>query len=779
MEKNIEFTFRTREEIISDIKALIRNPGYIYSLCLILFEDFHMSLEKLGTINYRERMSVKEASFILGYLIQDNIDCSYPESVEILLKNKKRTYELLEELHNTFHYPQREMIQEMLSKQQKGENIEPPFSKFNFFTKDGSMQEAIFYSGDGVYDIQYLEYLPLKYRYDEEWLNGKRGFLFKQVINITNSIKRIQQEKANRVELVDLRDYELQKSLKKTIKGKNKDKQLEEMLTRMEFVQFYSLFPPVPDNSELSESEKENFWKNNWNVFYDNLLNLFLLDNIQLSEIEGIDNYLSNFGLKHGEFNKSFKTIGDFNIINSKPIIQLSNDKWFLPVFYLLAEAIYESPYYWMLEDNEYKSKALYNRGKVGEEIVCDLLRPVFGNNNVFPSVKIKKTKEITATDIDVLCLVGNKALCVQVKSKKMTIAARRGEIDALANDFKGAFQNAYEQGITCCKYLESRECKFQDENGNELAIPEYIKDVYILGVTTENFSAIPYCSFVLFNKEDTNPTPLFLSVFDLELVAHYLKNPYDFMYYIRQRTLLMDYFRADEEIIFLGYHLLHKLWRDPKYDYISLCTDFGSAIDRNYYPYKLGLSDKLPIETDGIANAWRNAEFEQLCKELRDKNIPGTIDIIFALYDLNSEARDNLLKFIIQTKQKTQQDRSVHSFVLPIDKQLGISFVSVNSMSKDDLETKTSVYAHIRKYISKADCWLGLGSYPFSDNIIDCFYYDPSPWKYNAQDEQACAEFKGLHKTKYLPINNKKKLGRNELCPCGSGKKYKKCCGR
>jgi preprotein translocase subunit SecA len=34
--------------------------------------------------------------------------------------------------------------------------------------------------------------------------------------------------------------------------------------------------------------------------------------------------------------------------------------------------------------------------------------------------------------------------------------------------------------------------------------------------------------------------------------------------------------------------------------------------------------------------------------------------------------------------------------------------------------------------------------------------------------------------------INNKKvkpqdlnNIGRNDLCPCGSGKKYKKCCGR
>ena len=26
--------------------------------------------------------------------------------------------------------------------------------------------------------------------------------------------------------------------------------------------------------------------------------------------------------------------------------------------------------------------------------------------------------------------------------------------------------------------------------------------------------------------------------------------------------------------------------------------------------------------------------------------------------------------------------------------------------------------------------------------------------------------------------IDTSKKIGRNELCPCGSGKKYKKCCG-
>ncbi|WP_206154721.1 SEC-C metal-binding domain-containing protein [Clostridium beijerinckii] len=29
------------------------------------------------------------------------------------------------------------------------------------------------------------------------------------------------------------------------------------------------------------------------------------------------------------------------------------------------------------------------------------------------------------------------------------------------------------------------------------------------------------------------------------------------------------------------------------------------------------------------------------------------------------------------------------------------------------------------------------------------------------------------------LPIKNDPKIGRKDSCPCGSGKKYKKCCGK
>jgi preprotein translocase subunit SecA len=36
----------------------------------------------------------------------------------------------------------------------------------------------------------------------------------------------------------------------------------------------------------------------------------------------------------------------------------------------------------------------------------------------------------------------------------------------------------------------------------------------------------------------------------------------------------------------------------------------------------------------------------------------------------------------------------------------------------------------------------------------------------------------KGEQAEAQKPLKKGKKIGRNEPCPCGSGKKYKKCCG-
>ena len=42
---------------------------------------------------------------------------------------------------------------------------------------------------------------------------------------------------------------------------------------------------------------------------------------------------------------------------------------------------------------------------------------------------------------------------------------------------------------------------------------------------------------------------------------------------------------------------------------------------------------------------------------------------------------------------------------------------------------------------------------------------------------EDAAAQAQYLRQNKHTIVRDNKKIGRNEPCPCGSGKKYKNCC--
>lgn len=64
--------------------------------------------------------------------------------------------------------------------------------------------------------------------------------------------------------------------------------------------------------------------------------------------------------------------------------------------------------------------------------------------------------------------------------------------------------------------------------------------------------------------------------------------------------------------------------------------------------------------------------------------------------------------------------------------------------------------------------------------NMLDAkaeWLYNLPQWKTLLTDEERRAVKADYNKTK--TVVKPKKIGRNEPCPCGSGKKYKNCCGR
>jgi len=770
---------RDSKEIINDLKKLVKSVGYIYTLCLIVMDDFHFEAENMHKVNYRARLNKNEVSFLCGLLIQESISLTKPESPFILTELKKRTYSLMEELHTSINKPIIDKMKHII----ENKDSRVYHDKKDFFGGENSFIEPIFYSGDGIYDFQYLEYLDKKYKYDELWLRDNKAFKFNETIKIVSQIKLLHQEKIGKVNFFWLKENKekIIKDLKKnkSVPKEGRNKKIEEYLSMMEFFQFFELFNT--ENHLKKSLLPEQITESGWNSFYDGILDLLSVSPNDFDSSLNIKGFLKNFSisLESNDINKQFKNIGDFNLFASKPIIELKSKKFFIPISYSLYEAVYESPYYWMLEDKEYQGKLSFNRGKVGEEITYEMLAKVFGESRVFQSVRIESKKGQDESDIDVLCVLGSKALCVQVKSKKLTQLSRKGSFEQLQKDFKGAVQDAYGQGIVCRESILKNTATFYNSEGDKIILSEDIEEVYILGITTENYPTLTHQTSVLLEKDANSPHPLFLTIFDLELVLFYLDNPYNFLYYVRQRIDLMDYFKADEEIHFLGYHLINKLFKNNKADFEYIDTSLGQLIDRNFYPYKLGI--ELSSKNDRIKNRWMNKDFETLCRQLETLNSPKTTDVIFHLLDWSEEARDNLMRLINETKAKTRNDRSMHSFTVmagPNLSSFGLSFVSWSDNNSPELMELLLNYSRVRKYKSKADFWIGLGCTMDSDNFVTEFVFNDEKWKYDADLEEKVKDgFGSKSKAKFVRFGSK--VGRNDPCPCSSGKKYKHCCGR
>jgi hypothetical protein len=270
------------------------------------------------------------------------------------------------------------------------------------------------------------------------------------------------------------------------------------------------------------------------------------------------------------------------------------------------------------------------------------------------------------------------------------------------------------------------------------------------------------------------------MSFFDLEVVAHYLNNPYDFLYYINQRITLSENIIAENELIFLSYHLQKKLALDNGMSFLAVDSSLGGDIDRDYYPLKMGL--KVNDKNNRIKQRWRSLEFEELCNCITQIGAPYVTDIIFSLYDWDGKTREDIVKHITNCKQETKKDGKQHDRTLVSNLYGGSrSGLTFHSFGFDDIgfqKDKWIYHCRARKYHSKADSWIGLASIPESKQMVDLVVYNNQPWEYDKEEEQLTKDL--LPSTpKYIRNKYGAKPQRNEPCPCGSGKKYKKCCGK
>ncbi len=713
---------RSEPEIVADLESLSQERGYIYSFCRMVDEYLWMKPNDPEIPDWHSQLNLRELTFLLGLMVKYQLTVTDPPTKWESDLHINKTNELFHELHQNHAFPKTE---EVNAAQVNLEDWESGLKNtYTDWIKSGKgIVEPVFYGEEGAYDFQFLKMAAWRYRFDNQWIKSKIGIDVNSMTDIAGKIKQFTEHRIN----------------------------------------------DVTRPSDFRESCLR-------------LLSVFLIkpNNVPGANREEIEVFLETFSVEPGDgVNQNLDTIGKYNTADSHPIIKISNDLYFIPIYYNLAKSIYENPFYWILKDNDYKQTGLKNRGDVTEEIAFELLRGVFGIDNVFRGVKVQRGNR-DITDIDVLAVCGSKAVIVQVKSKKLTELSRRGDRKSIEKDFKHAVQDAYNQALLSRNYLLETDETLTVNEERVIQVKENIDDAYIICATGDHYPAINIQTKSYLKKKATDPYPVVQSVFDLETISFYLRDPYDFIYYARQRTIHASHFEAESEMAFLGFHLNQKLFPTDGYDVTVISRYYAHLIDLSFPVLK----GEHPFSDSAfkVFHKWKNDDFDVLVNEVKVRSIghPQLTDLIFFLFDLAGSVADKIFTVFGEIKRTTRHDLQPHDATIPISHvKKGVtlfSYPSTHVLSEPMIQEQFRGFAVARKYKCKASEWLALGSCAQSSNLIDCLWYSKEEWCYDENLERLS---KILLKQGRAIRTDGRKIGRNSPCPCGSGLKFKKCHGK
>jgi len=715
---------RTENEIFLELEKLCSSPGYLHAIALLSFRD--------NTIKYADTMTVDDVleQFTKERLTRTELStliglaCKNGlniTSISPTLSHQyiEETQTLLEEIHHAMFLPVTETSK--VIDDQTGELI--PFEGGAVF------RESIFYSGEGAYNFQYRDLSAKKYKKDSPWFEEHKGFSVEQANEIISAIDNFQN--------------------------------LKLLATRNAF--------------STQDPETWTFLP----AFTFTAEDISTLSNIDLRVVQS---FIDAFTLPT-KLLGSFSALDDFNASNAFPIIKTSQTEFISFQSYSLSEALYETPFFWLNADSNYKDTARKNRGDFTETFSAERLKIVFGEKNVYTNVNIYKSKKNLVGEIDVLVIYANRAIILQAKSKKLTIAARKGNDNILRDDFKKAIQDANDQAFLCAGFLLDESYKLIDNDNNELKINREFKEIYPFCIISEHYPALSFQSRQFLKSETTSTikSTLVMDIFLLDVMTEMLQTPLYFLSYINKRTTHTNNLMSNHELQILSYHLKQNLWVENDNTIIFVEDDIGAELDLAMISRRLGAPGaKTP---NGILTKFKGTHFEQIVKKIENLETPEIIDFSFLLLELSGNVIEQFNVAIAKITQLSSADGKHHDIALTFPKHSTGLSIHCNQDSLKIASDRLRALCTLRKYEQKFDSWFGICISPTANLKFGLSLSEP--WENSSEMDEATKNMpkpqqhlrdgKGINFT--TKVNNLRKIGRNEKCSCGSEKKYKNCC--
>lgn len=712
---------REEAKILEDLSTLTSSPGFVHAVAHICHRDNVVHIKgmlkpsDMDRLFSRERLIRTELTTLIGLMAKNPLDVSL-QPPDVVAGYVKRTDALMRELHEAMSYP---MFAAMFEAMKAGTKPPDPWH-------GPGMREPIFYGTESAYAFQYRDLAPEKYGADDDWILRAKGFTAGQARAIAKTMCALMDEKGTRL-LVDARAAKAPPAT---------------WLPGFEFS-----LDEVAFRSGIARDVVQAFF----------LAFVFIGDNA------------------------AFKEVGDFNEVAARPLLPTDRGTVLLFSHYAIYEALYESPFFWMWDDKAYRPTAAKHRGAFTERFAERRLSVVFGREHVHANVNLYRGKDIVG-EADVLVTYGDRLIIVQAKAKKLTIAARKGNDNQLKADFAAAIQDSYDQGWTCANEMLAGGCRLADDSENEVKLPASIKEIFLFSLVSEHYPALAFQASQSLKFQTTHVIrpPFVMDVFLLDTLTEMLTTPLRLLAYVKLRVAAADKLLSGHELTVLGYHLKRNLWLEDKYDRVMLDDSIAQDLDvammvrRDNQP-----GDDTPV---GILTKMRGTRYETLIKEIEARADPATLELGFHLLSMDEDSCRNVSLVLETITRQTQLDGKRHDITLVTSSPpCGVTF-HCNPTPSPEAIALLETYCAKRKYQQRAAQWFGVSVSPGGE--VQFGVTLDFRWEASHDMDRLTADMKPAARVRdalpqYARQVGRMKLGRNAPCPCGSGRKYKKCCSR
>lgn len=470
--------------------------------------------------------------------------------------------------------------------------------------------------------------------------------------------------------------------------------------------------------------------------------------------------------------------------IQKKPFIKI-NEVSYCFDYYNLFDNIYRIMQKTIKElKPSYVNDWSHIQQKASEQMVEELFKKLLPNSITFRDNYYPKNKSLKQCDEnDVIVVYDDILLIIEVKAGSFTYTPAITDYKSHINSFKALIEKADYQCERTINYIKNNEeAAIYDNNKNLKTVLEQkdFREIYSFCVTVDNFNEFAAKAEKLSFISIQSGT-IAISIDDLRVYSDYFDSPLYFLHYLKQRKLATKIKNLNlyDELDHLGLYIKHNL-------YSITMNDFDDESFVHIHGYREEIDNYfMSLYTDEISFPKPEQEIPYRIKEiieyLEKNNIKNKTYLSSFLLDFALDAKEEMVQYIDYILNRQKEINKM----IPIITFGELRYcLFVNQPGVPDLgEEYKCDYIDASILYKELDDYVLLNLYYNNDKKLEKVIFSVRSLQNissNRYDELKILGEKYAHSRmeSFKKKTGKKKIGRNDLCLCGSGKKYKKCCG-